>query len=123
MDAQYGAVERRAITLGAALTVLARMTSDAVPGQVVVDAGTKALSTDPAQVQVLGALFVQATHRFMGDEHSALEFPLGANRPAVGTQLSLIATHCDPTVNLHGRLHVIEHGRLIDIWPLEARGY
>jgi 3-hydroxy-D-aspartate aldolase len=34
-----------------------------------------------------------------------------------------VAPHCDPTVNLHDWLHVMQGGRLIDVWPIDARGY
>ena len=123
MDDQYLAIERHDVRLEPTLTVLTRVTSDAVAGQVVVDAGAKALSTDPAKARLAGAVPQQPEHRFMGDEHSALRYAPGATRPAVGQLLSIIATHCDPTVNLHDRFHIMQDGRLIDIWPLDARGY
>jgi 3-hydroxy-D-aspartate aldolase len=34
-----------------------------------------------------------------------------------------VAPHCDPTVNLHDWLHVMRDGRLLDIWPIDARGH
>jgi D-serine deaminase-like pyridoxal phosphate-dependent protein len=122
MDSQYLDVERRAVALESSLTVLARVTSDAVPGQVIIDAGTKALATDPARFRLAMPL-EGVTHRFMGDEHSALRNADSTALPAVGTLVSIVATHCDPTVNLHQRFHVMEDGRLVDIWPIEARGY
>jgi D-serine deaminase-like pyridoxal phosphate-dependent protein len=33
-----------------------------------------------------------------------------------------VTPHCDPTVNLHDRYHVFRGERLVDIWPIEARG-
>jgi D-serine deaminase-like pyridoxal phosphate-dependent protein len=33
-----------------------------------------------------------------------------------------VTPHCDPTVNLHDVLHVIEGDTLIDIWRIDARG-
>lgn len=123
IDSQYGAIERRAIPLGHALTVLSRVTSTAVPDQAVIDAGTKAISTDPATMRFASPRLDGVTHRFMGDEHSALTLAPGATRLAVGDLVPLIATHCDPTVNLHDRFHIMDNGRLIDIWPIEARGY
>ena len=49
--------------------------------------------------------------------------PTARRRPALGDLVTLVAPHCDPTVNLHNWLHVVEDGRLVDIWPIEARGY
>ena len=44
-------------------------------------------------------------------------------RPELGELVRLVAPHCDPTVNLHDRLHVVRGGRIVAIWPIEARGY
>ena len=43
--------------------------------------------------------------------------------PATGDLVTLVAPHCDPTVNLHDWFHVMQNGRLVDIWPIDARGY
>jgi D-serine deaminase-like pyridoxal phosphate-dependent protein len=59
----------------------------------------------------------------MGDEHGGLRFSAGAPRPSVGDLMTLVAPHCDPTVNLHDWFHVMQNGRLVDIWPIDARGY
>jgi D-serine deaminase-like pyridoxal phosphate-dependent protein len=29
---------------------------------------------------------------------------------------------CDPTVNLHDFYHVVRGSKLVDIWPVDARG-
>jgi 3-hydroxy-D-aspartate aldolase len=59
----------------------------------------------------------------MGDEHGGLRFPAAAARPAVGDLVTLVAPHCDPTVNLHDCFHVMSDGRLLDLWRIDARGY
>ncbi|MEQ1769288.1 MAG: alanine racemase [Devosia sp.] len=123
LDSQYADVERRAIPLEHSLTVVARVNSATVANQVVIDCGTKGLSTDPATFRLASPTLPGVTHRFMGDEHSALSFPEGSALPKVGDLVSIIATHCDPTVNLYDRFHVMESGKLIDIWAIEARGY
>ena len=64
-----------------------------------------------------------ATYQFMGDEHGAIRVPEGAARPPLGAIVSLVAPHCDPTANLHDRSTSCSDGRLVDIWPIEARGY
>ena len=37
--------------------------------------------------------------------------------------MTLVAPHCDPTVNLHVWFHVMDGQRLIEVWPIDARGY
>lgn len=84
------------------LFVLATVTSVNRPGEVTIDAGTKALATNgPAPVLLLGAPS-GARYRFAGDEHGILSIPDGQPSPALGARILIGATHCDPTVNLHG---------------------
>jgi D-serine deaminase-like pyridoxal phosphate-dependent protein len=41
---------------------------------------------------------------------------------AVGSVLSCVVPHCDPTVNLYDCYHVVRGDTLEAIWPIEARG-
>ena len=93
------------------------------PDLVVLDAGFKAMATDAGPALVASGASADAAYQFMGDEHGGLRFAAGAARPEVGDLVRLVAPHCDPTVNLHDWLHVMQGGRLIDIWPIDARGY
>jgi 3-hydroxy-D-aspartate aldolase len=125
MDKQYGAVE---LTPGGqpfrtSLTIATRVVSTVQPDRVIVDAGFKAMATDAGPALVASGAPADAAYVFMGDEHGGLRCPDSARRPALGALVALIAPHCDPTVNLYDRLHVSRDGRLMDIWPIEARGY
>jgi D-serine deaminase-like pyridoxal phosphate-dependent protein len=89
------------------LFVLAIITSVNRPDEVTVDAGTKALATNgPAPVVLLGAP-EGARYRFAGDEHGILWTPPGAPSPRLGARILIGATHCDPTVNLHGTYYEV----------------
>src|ERR671918_2478551 len=126
MDMQYGAIELAPgsdAPFRTALTVAARVISANQPDLVVLDAGFKAMATDAGPALVASGAAADATYQFMGDEHGGLRFGAGAPRPAVGDLVTLVAPHCDPTVNLHDWFHVMERGRLVDIWPIDARGY
>jgi D-serine deaminase-like pyridoxal phosphate-dependent protein len=125
MDKQYGAVEIApgGMPFATSLTVAARVVSTVQPDRVIVDAGFKAMATDAGPALLAGDIGGAVTHQFMGDEHSALKFADPSQRPRLGELVQLVAPHCDPTVNLHDRLHVVRDGRLVDIWPVEARGY
>jgi D-threonine aldolase len=84
------------------LFVLATVTSVNRPGEVTIDAGTKALATNgPAPVILLGAP-EGSRYRFAGDEHGILSIRDGAPSPHLGARILIGATHCDPTVNLYG---------------------
>ena len=125
MDKQYGAVELApgATPCRTSLTIAARVISANQPDLVVLDGGLKAMATDAGPALVAGGAWADATYQFMGDEHGGLRFAPGAARPAVGDLVTLVAPHCDPTVNLHDCFHVMGNGRLLDIWRIDARGY
>jgi 3-hydroxy-D-aspartate aldolase len=102
MDADYGRNRDRdgrfVSEFDNALFVLATVMSGTVPGRRVVDAGTKALSTDsgmPVVHGLPGVAYVQAN-----DEHGLLEVT-GEVIPAVGEKIRIVPGHVDPTVNLH----------------------
>ena len=57
----------------------------------------------------------------LNDEHATIALPAGASI-AVGDRVQLVPSHTDPTVNLHDVFYVVEHERVIDVWPIE-RGY
>ena len=85
---------------------------------VTLDAGVKSLATDgPLPLVVRGGA---GRYAFFGDEHGRL---YGAERPALGAKIELVTPHCDPTVNLHDHLHVVEGETLVAIWPIGARGH
>ncbi|MGE0005795.1 MAG: DSD1 family PLP-dependent enzyme [Parvibaculaceae bacterium] len=90
---------------------------------VIVNAGFKALATDSGKPAVSRGMAQDATYRFMGDEHGAIDFGAGAPRPEVGTVIELVTPHCDPTVNLHARYVVVRGEDVVDEWPIMARGY
>ena len=122
MDKQYGAIELTPVgaPFETALSVAARVISVNQPALAVIDAGFKAMATDagPALLQGGGA-----SYQFMGDEHGGLRYEDGAGRPAVNHLVRLVAPHCDPTVNLHDHFHLMRGDRLVEIWPIDARGY
>ena len=125
MDKQYGAVELAPSgpPFRTALTIATRVVSTVQPDRVIVDAGLKAMATDAGPALVASGAPAESTYLFMGDEHGGLRSPEGIERPELGTLVRLVAPHCDPTVNLHDRLHVVRDGRIVAIWRIEARGY
>lgn len=102
------------------LTVLATVMSTPTPDRVVVDAGLKALSNDvgpAANLAAGGWVYAPA-----GDEHGLLTRDGDEPRPALGDTLQLLPSHCDTTVNLYDRYHVVKDGRLEAIWSIPGRG-
>jgi len=105
-----------------------------------VDAGAKALTSDRMIVRDAAAdhgtvapggaawTAVGATARAAGwpvarasEEHGLIAVPAGGEL-AVGERLALVPNHICPAVNLFDAVTVIERGRVIDRWPVAARG-
>ena len=125
MDKQYGAIE---IAPGGspfrtALTVASRVVSTTHAGRVIVDAGSKALSTDAGPALIASGAPEGAAYQFMGDEHGAVCLTDQNSWPELGDLITFVTPHCDPTVNLYDQFHIVDSGRLVDIWPIEARGH
>ncbi len=124
-----------------ALRVLTTVVSTAVPGQCVIDAGSKTFSSD----QTVGAgtfgyfLGHSWTMRKMNEEHGYVEpHPLtpspfgrggtnGESRdeeapPRVGEKVWVVPSHVCATVNLHDEIWYGRRGRVEGSWKVAARG-
>lgn len=102
------------------LTVLTTVVSTTHPDRVSVDAGTKALDTTttnrPEAKDRPGLQY--APH---GDEFGAVTSPSGTTLPKIGERLEFIVPHCDPSVNLYGRIYACRGEKVEAVWPVVAR--
>jgi D-serine deaminase-like pyridoxal phosphate-dependent protein len=115
MDASYMRVE--GTPFESALSVLVSVVSRQRPGQAIVDAGWKALSTDAGNPSVKGR--PDLAYAPAGDEHGRVT---GDNLPPVGGKIEMLPSHCDTTVNLYDRFVCIRDGHVETVWPVAARG-
>src|SRR5690606_8418914 len=90
-----------------ALTVLATVVSTAVPGQAVIDAGSKALGREPLPGTVggaggYGALVdrPEVVVSRMSEEHGILDLGATDWRPSIGDQVRVVPNHVCYVVNL-----------------------
>jgi D-serine deaminase-like pyridoxal phosphate-dependent protein len=104
-----------------ALRVLTTVVSTAVPGQCVIDAGSKTFSSD--QTFGAGAFghFVGRpwTMRKMNEEHGYVEID---GKPRVGEKVWVVPSHCCATVNMHDEIWYGRGGRVDGSWKVAARG-
>jgi D-serine deaminase-like pyridoxal phosphate-dependent protein len=108
-----------------ALRVLTTVVSTTVPGQCVIDAGSKTFSSD----QTVGAgtfgHFIGRGHawtmRKLNEEHGYVEIG-GEGRPRVGEKVWVVPSHCCATVNLHDEIWYGRGGRVEGSWRVAARG-
>ncbi|MEO8576444.1 MAG: alanine racemase [Gemmatimonadales bacterium] len=104
-----------------ALRVLTTVVSNAVPGQCVIDAGSKTLSSDQAVNsgkfgRVVGRTW---TVRKLNEEHGYVEIDGPAH---IGEKVWVIPSHVCPTVNLHDEVWYGRNGRVDGSWKVTARG-
>jgi D-serine deaminase-like pyridoxal phosphate-dependent protein len=126
MDVEYDAVGQKdggGQLFAPALFVEATVISANAPAFVTIDSGLKAFATEGPKPKVVAGAPDGASFFFMGDEHGAVAAAADdPARPPLGNRVVLQAPHCDPTVNLYDRYHVVRGDTLVAIWPIEARG-
>ncbi|MFN2565230.1 MAG: alanine racemase [Gemmatimonadaceae bacterium] len=110
-----------------ALTVLATVVSTAVPGQAVVDAGTKALGREPirgAAAEGFGALLdcPDVLVKAMSEEHGMLDLSHTSWRPEVGERVQVVPNHVCVVVHLNDIVYGTRNGSIETSWPVAARG-
>ena len=86
------------------------------------DAGIKSFSTDGPPPVIASGAPRGSTYAMFGDEFGKVTLADPTARLAVGDLVTCIVPHCDPNVNLFDRYHVVEDGRVVEVWPIEARG-
>lgn len=104
-------------------TVVARPARD----RIVIDAGTKVLTSDRMLVADPPATFgcVYGHDGWdvvrVSEEHGVVSVPPDA-RVRIGDRLAIVPNHVCPTINLANYVTVAEHGRRVDRWRVAARG-
>jgi D-serine deaminase-like pyridoxal phosphate-dependent protein len=109
---------------GVAVRVAATVMSTAVPGQYVIDAGTKAIAREPADyLPGFGWLpdHPDSVLHIVNDYHGYVHRGLSGG-PEVGERLAVVPNHICPVVNLYDEFHIVQNGSVIDVWPVDARG-
>ncbi len=109
-----------------AVTVLATVVSTAIPGQFVVDAGSKALGREPpaGENDGFGALLDRpdVTVAKLSEEHGILTLGGTGWRPRVGDQVRIVPNHVCIAVHLHEVMYGLRGDRVETSWPVAARG-
>ena len=97
-----------------AATIRATVVSDTVPGQVVVDAGSKTLSSDlcgPAPDSGHGCVvgYPHAVINKLYEEHGLIDVKECQEKPALGEVLTIIPNHICPCINLQERVWLTQN--------------
>ncbi len=109
MDTAYG---KLGLPFEQAAYVLATVIS-ASPGWAVADAGLKAFAMEKGNPELIGGEVL-----FCSDEHITIK----PARP-VGERAWLIPAHIDPTVACHERMYLYSGEDVVEVWPIDLRGW
>lgn len=117
-----GSIAPDAVAAAVAATVVS---VDRPSRRFVVDAGAKILAKDVApyvaghaEIPEIGGAVVSRVY----DYHGVAEAPAGAPLPDVGDVVAVVPNHICPVVNLVDDLVIVRDGRVVDRWPVDARG-
>jgi len=107
--------------------VVTTVVSTAVPGKAIIDAGSKAFSSD-----LLGAgpksgygLVVEAPDApivKLNEEHGHLDITRSTHPFHVGEVLTVIPNHVCTCVNMHDEAFLLRQGEVVGSWRVAARG-
>jgi 3-hydroxy-D-aspartate aldolase len=107
----------------AALFVRTTVISARHDGFAITDAGLKALAPDSEVPVIARGAPPGATYAIMGDEHGRIGFASAGDRMAIGDAVECLAPYCSTTAGLYDHYCCVRGDMLVDIWPVDARGY
>jgi len=110
-----------------AARIVVTVVSDAVPDQVVIDAGSKTLAADrcvPDPESGHGYVMEYPAARItkLSEEHGQVDFGACPTRPEVGDRLTVIPNHICPCINLQDTLWLSTRGGQWKPMAVDARG-
>lgn len=109
----------------AALSAVATVVSVPAPDRFVLDAGSKTLGADVnGWVTGYGLVpgYPGAVITQLSEHHAVVQLAAGARPPRNGERIAVVPNHVCNAVNLADELFVVHDGRLVDRWPVAARG-
>ena len=125
MDRQYNDVWQKAggnTPFETSLTVQTTVISANRTGLATTDAGFKAFATDAGAPVIATGAPDGAVYFFFGDEQGGIIYSQERKRLVPRDIVTCVVPHCDPTVNLYDRVHVVRGETLVGLWPIEGRG-
>ena len=108
-----------------ALHVRATVVSRPTATRAMIDAGSKALTSDTAPTlegwgQVLE--HPEARIYLLNEEHGYVDVEACADQPQVGDVVTVLPNHACGTTNMHDEVVAHRNGTVVGVWPIAARG-
>ncbi|WP_423069358.1 D-TA family PLP-dependent enzyme [Devosia sp. CN2-171] len=117
-------VQEKAASLDdCALSVLATVVSRPTATRIVIDAGSKSLSSDLLGMQGFGLVMgTELTVKGLSEEHGVIEMPVASDWPRIGERLRIIPNHACVVSNLFDTVTLISGDEVRGTVPVAARG-
>lgn len=126
----YIYMDRAQVAAGAAsyedcaLTVLATVVSRPTENRAIIDAGSKALTSDLLGLVGHGYVVEHPNAKIiaLSEEHGTLDLSDSVSKPMIGETIRIIPNHCCPVSNLFDRVNLMRNGELVQTLEVAARG-
>lgn len=126
----YIYMDRSQIAVGAceiedcALEVVATVVSTPKPGRVIIDAGSKALTSDLLGLEGFGLLpdYPEAKITSLSEEHGVVDVSACPSAPLLGERVVIIPNHACPVTNLFDNVWIIDRDGRATSANVDARG-
>ena len=111
-----------------AATLLVTVVSNARPGQIIVDGGSKTFSSDRltgcGSESTFGHVVEapEAVFHKMNEEHGYVDVRQSNRKFEIGERLRIVPNHICVAVNLHERVYGIRNGEVEEVWEVAGRG-
>ena len=108
-----------------AMRMAVTVVSNAVPGQIIVDGGSKTFSSDRCGAWEGFGRFVEDPELVllkMNEEHGYTRLNGSTRRHCIGDRLHVIPNHVCTAMNMHDEVWVHRGGEVADRWAIAARG-
>ena len=107
-----------------ALTVLTTVVSRPTADRAIIDAGSKALTSDTLGLEGFGLVlgYPEAVIRSLSEEHGTIDLSACAARPRIGERLRIVPNHACVVSNLFDRVTLVSGEAVIETQPVDARG-
>ncbi|MBU1306237.1 MAG: D-TA family PLP-dependent enzyme [Alphaproteobacteria bacterium] len=107
-----------------ALTVLATVVSRPTEDRAIIDAGSKALTSDTLGMTGFGLIeaYPEGVITGLSEEHGTIDLSRCSNKPVIGETLRIIPNHACVVSNLFDTVHLISGDQLVETVGVAARG-
>lgn len=107
-----------------ALTVLATVVSRPTEDRAIIDAGSKALTSDTLGMAGFGLIeaYPDAVISGLSEEHGTVDLSRCATRPVIGETLRIIPNHACVVSNLFDRVTLVSGNAVVETVAVDARG-